>query len=302
MDNAQRSYYGLQFEITFLRKKGKEFETFFASVMAHGFLGDFSPVRPYGSDGDLKCDGHRSSDGTVFQCYAPETLNQAVLLKKIEEDFNGARDHWGSKMRRWAFVYNITGGLPAKSVRLIDDLRSAHPSIEIENFGEACLRDVVMGLKIHQLEDLFGQVPRNDTMKQLSFENLQKVLKSIQERDPGAEPPLIAPSSTKLEHNALSKAAADMLRLGRQREKLVQDFFDEWPNPSFGEEIAEAFRSHYESLKAVSLSPDQIFGELQSFTGGMEGNPTHQAAVLAVLSYFFERCDIFEDAVQGEVK
>ena len=36
----------------------------------------------------------------------------------------------------------------------------------------------------------------------------------------------------------------------------------------------------------------------QTFAGGMDGEPGHQAAVLAVMSYFFERCDIFEDVVQ----
>ena len=40
--------------------------------------------------------------------------------------------------------------------------------------------------------------------------------------------------------------------------------------------------------------------ELQHFAGGMSGTPQHQAAVLAVMSYFFERCDIFEDYVEAE--
>jgi hypothetical protein len=57
LDDTQRSFYGLKFENTFLRVKGKSFENFFARVMAHGFTGDFEPVRPYGPNGDLKCDG-----------------------------------------------------------------------------------------------------------------------------------------------------------------------------------------------------------------------------------------------------
>jgi hypothetical protein len=46
------------------------------------------------------------------------------------------------------------------------------------------------------------------------------------------------------------------------------------------------------------MSPDEIFTELQTFAGGMDGVPSQQAAVLSVMSYFFERCDIFEDADQ----
>lgn len=298
LDDTQRSFYGLKFENTFLREKGKAFESFFARVMAHGFTGDFEPVRPYGRKGDLKCDGFRPSDGTVFQSYAPDSTKLADLLAKIDEDFDGARIHWGAKMTRWEFVHNDVRGLPAEAVRKLDDLRAAYPTIKIATFGEAEMRAVVMGLALHQLDDLFGAVPSQRTLERLDFAALRPVLTAIQRRDPGAEPPLAVPSPTKLQHNALSPDAAALLRQGRRREKLVQDFFNAWPDPSFGEDVAEAFRARYQALKAVDLSPDQIFGELQSFAGGMEGEPSQQGAVLAVLSYFFERCDIFEDVVQ----
>lgn len=299
MDETQRSFYGLKFENTFLRGKGKAFETFFARVMAHGFAGDFEPVRPYGPKGDLKCDGFRASNGTVFQSYAPDATRLTDLLAKIDEDFHGARAHWGARMRRWEFVHNDTRGLPAEAVRKLEDLRAVHPTIGIAVFGEAEMRSVVMGLALHQLEDLFGTVPSQRTLERLAFADLRPVLAAIQRRDPGAQPPLGAPSATKLQHNALSPDAAALLRQGRRREKLVQDFFNAWPDPGFGEDVAEAFRARYQALKAVGLSSEQIFGELQSFAGGMDGEPSHQGAVLAVLSYFFERCDIFEDAVQS---
>lgn len=300
MDDTQRSFYGLKFENTFLREKGKAFESFFARVMSHGFTGDFEPARPYGPKGDLKCDGFRPSDGTVFQCYAPDSTKLAELLAKIDEDFTGARSDWGDRMRRWEFVHNDVRGLPAEAVRKLESLRSAHPAIAIAVFGEAEMRSVVMSLAHHQLEDLFGAVPSQRTLERLKFDDLRTVLMAIQRHDPGAEPPLAAPSATKLQHNAFSQDATALLRHGRRREKLVQDFFDAWPDPSFGEEIAEAFRTRYQVLKAVDLSPDEIFGQLQTFAGGMIGEPSHQGAVLAVLSYFFERCDIYEDVAQGD--
>lgn len=299
MDATQRSFYGLKFENTFLRQKGKAFESFFARVMAHAFAGDFEPVRPYGPNGDLKCDGYRPSDGTVYQCYAPDSTKLANLLAKIDEDFQGAVAHWGAKMRRWEFVHNDVRGLPAEAIQRLDDLRVAHPNIEIGVLGEAEMHRITMGLQLHQLEDLFGAVPSQRTLEKLDFAALRPVLISIQRQVPDAEPSLAAPSPDKLEGNRLSAAAADMLRLGRMREKLVQDFFDAWPDPSLGEEIAKAFRTRYQSLKAVGLSPDQIFAELQTFAGGMEGEPSRQAAVLAILSYFFESCDIFDDVVPG---
>ena len=81
MDETQRFCYGLKFENTFQREKGKAFEALFSRVMAHAFAGDFQPVRPYGAQGDLKCDGFRASDGTVFFCFFPDTMKLADILK-----------------------------------------------------------------------------------------------------------------------------------------------------------------------------------------------------------------------------
>ncbi len=298
MDDTQRTFYGLKFENTFLREKGKAFEAFFARVMAHGFAADFEPVRPYGPKGDLKCDGFRPSDGTVFQCYAPDSRRLAELITKIDVDFRGAVAHWGSRLRRWEFVHNDVRGLPAEAVRKLDELRATYPTINVAVFGESEMRSVVMGLALHQLEDLFGGVPSQRTLEKLDFASLRPILVAIKHREPDAEPPIAAPSPAKLQNSALSDDAAALLRHGRRREKLVQDFFDSWPDPSFGEQIAEAFRTRYQSLKAVGHNADQIFADLQAFAGGMDGEPSHQGAVLAVLTYFFERCDIFEDASQ----
>ena len=295
MDDTQRSFYGLKFENAFLRHKAKAFETFFAKIMSHGFPGDFVTVRPYGSRGDLKCDGFRSSDGTVFQCYAPDSTKLADLLSKIEEDFRGAVEHWGTKLRRWELVHNDVRGLPADAVQKLVDLAAEYPAIDVGTFAESEMRQVVMGLQIHQLEDLFGLAPSQRTLEKLDFANLRPVLLAIKGKEPDVEPSLIAPSLLKLQNNRLSNDVAGLLRQGRRREQLVEDFFKAWPEPSFGEEIAESFRERYEALKSVGLSPDEIFGELQIFAGGMEGTPSHQGAVLAVMSYFFERCDIFED-------
>ena len=300
MDDTQRYAYGLKFENAFLRERGKAFENLFARIMAHAFPGDFQTVRPYGPKGDLKCDGFRSSDKTVFQSYAPDTMKAVALIAKIDQDFSGALAHWSTRMQRWELVHNDSRGLPAAAVQRITDLGHANPSIVLAVCSEAELRAIVMSLALHQLEDLFGAVPSARALEKLDFAALRPVLLAIQRREPDAEPPLVAPSAAKLERNALSQDAAGLLRQGRRREKLVEMFFDNWPSPDLGEEIAQAFRVRYLALKAVQLSPDEIFGELQAFTGGMTGEPARQGAVLAVLSYFFERCDIFEDAVQPD--
>ncbi|ATF04085.1 hypothetical protein PhaeoP75_04487 (plasmid) [Phaeobacter gallaeciensis] len=301
MDSLQRAFFQLKFRIAFLERKAKAFEDLFSRIMGHAAPGDFQAVRPYGNRGDLKCDGYRVSDKTVFQCYAPSFMKLANLLAKMDEDFNGAVAHWGNRMDRWSFVHNEDDGLPADATQKLADLGTANPTIHLDQTGYSELFAVVMALSVPQLEDLFGSVPSQRTMAQLDYEALRPVVSLIQKLSPDDNPPLSAPSASKLDANDLSADAAELLRQGRRREPLVERFFNDWPDPSFGEEIAQGFRERYQALKAEDLSPDQIFTALQTFAGGMEGTPAHQAAVLAVMSYFFERCDIFEDQIGEDV-
>ena len=272
MDDTQRFAYGLKFENAYLRERGKAFESLFARIMAHAFPGDFQPVRPYGPKGDLKCDGFRASDGTVFQSYAPDSTKLAELLAKIDEDFLGAVAHWGQQLKRWEFVHNDARGLPAPALQRMQSHGASHKNVTLTVFGEAELRATVMSLALHQLEDLFGAVPSARTLEQLDFAALRPVLLAIQRKEPDMEPSLAAPSAVKLERNALSLDAAGLLRQGRRREKLVEEFFDRWPDPDLGEEISQAFRGRYQALKGVGLPPDDIFSDLQVFAGGMTGD------------------------------
>jgi hypothetical protein len=299
MDDVQRLFYRQHFRIAFLERKGKTFEELFSRIMAHAYPGDFEPVRPYGSLGDLKCDGYRASDKTVFQCYGPSTPNLDKLLAKMVRDFDGAVKHWGDRMARWYFVHNADDGLPALATQLLVDLREKHPRLHLAQMAYSELFDIAMNLTVPKLEDLFGPVPSQRTLADLDFEALRPVIMSIQRMDPGDEPPLLAPSPFKLAANDLSDDAAGMLRLGRRREPLVEKFLDRYPDPSFGEEIAQGFRDRYLLLKDEGRPAETIFIALQDFAGGMSGTPARQAAVLAVLSYFFERCDIFEDHTEG---
>jgi hypothetical protein len=74
----------------------------------------FMSVRPYGPIGDRKCDGLFFAEGasTVFQVYAPDELKQDELIRKINEDLEGAVLHWSESLQCWIFVYNVRRGVP----------------------------------------------------------------------------------------------------------------------------------------------------------------------------------------------
>jgi len=59
--------------------------------------------------------------------------------------------------------------------------------------------------------------------------------------------------------------------------------------------MAAAFRVRYIALKKERRAPDDIFAGLQRFVAGDDlPSPSHQAATLAILAFFFEACEIFE--------
>lgn len=294
MDEVQALFYRLQFVLAFRTKKGVEFQDWFVRLARYAFGSDFEAVRAYGSRGDLKCDGRRLSTGTIFQCYAPDTMKADHLVRKIDEDFRGALDNWPA-MTEWAFVHNDERGLPPDVYKHIDSLRASHPSVKIAIWGEPQLSALAAHLDLRAQTALFGHAPSRTGVETLIMDDLPPVINHLQRADPSPyEVSLKPPSPDKLEKNELSAEASALLTLGRRKEALVNSYFRNHPRPDLGERIAESFRRTYASLRDQGRSPDQIFAYLQQYAGS-GSEPKRQGAALAVLSYFFERCDIFED-------
>lgn len=296
MDELQRSIYIDKFRLAFHTQKGTAFQDWFVRLAGHSFGADFEEVRPYGPYGDLKCDGRRISSGSIFQCYAPEAMKEADLIAKIDEDFHGARAHWGGNMQEWVFVHNDGRGLPPNAVQHLDALRKAHSPLQISTWSEPELLALAMGLDLSSLQALFGFAASIAIVDRLVLSDLMPIIEALQRQDSPANPPLTPPSPEKLEKNALSEESGLFLRIGRRKSNLVDTFFRKSPRPDLGERIAEAFRTRYSELKALELPADTIFKHLQDYAG-FNGEPKRQGAALAVLAYFFDSCDIFEDPV-----
>ena len=295
MDDISKTLFLLHFRNAYLEKKGSAFEEWFTKLAAGAFGSDFEPVRAYGSQGDWKCDGRQLSTATVFQCYAPETPTDKMIITKIDKDFEGARAKWPEFIQRWVLVHNHPQGQPPTLLAHLDKKRSENPDVTIEIWAEEQLRELHERMSESALRALYGAVPNASVVGNLALEDLQPVINALEKRDldPSAGD-FIAPSVEKLEKNALSQEAVELLRLGRRKTRLVEMFFSKTGPVERGERIAEAFRERYAELKSMALEPDRIFSYLQRFTG-FEGDPKRQAAAMAVMAYFFDRCDIFED-------
>src|SRR5690606_6313185 len=186
-------------------------------------------------------------------------------------------------------------GLPPNAVQHLDTLRKAYAPLQIKTWSEPELLKLTMSLNLSQLQALFGPAASISIVDRLVMADLMPIIDALQRQEPNpSDPPLTPPSAEKLEKNELSEESGLFLRIGRRKSVLVDTFFRKSPRPDLGERSAEAFRLRYTELKALGLPADTIFKHLQDYAG-FNGEPKQQGAALAVLAYFFDSCDIFED-------
>ena len=303
MEPITRTWYGMCIDVELRKKTEQAYEDYFCDLIFSIHSDDFQYVKAAGRDGDGKADGYLAPEKCVFQSYAPSSgFKKSELLKKIEGDFNGAVTKWKEKISKWTFVHNSHEGLPKYGLDKLDDLRKINKTVITQPWGPQKLKEMTLGLSVAKLTELFGNAPTQKDFNSLTHEPIKTLLRTISKK-PHEENNNISPVSVdKLLYNELSSDVAALLNAGRRKENLVGDILNHWPDPEYGEELAESFRQKYQIEKENNLSSDEIFIILKTFAGGDNGTASHQVASLAVLSYFFDRCDIFENAPKGWVK
>ncbi len=295
MSDPIRHTLGVYFDLSFLRKKGTEFQDFFSDIMELRFPGDFSRVRPWGKRGDEKCDGYIASRRQLFAVYAPKSFTESKLISKIDSDFSGAKEKWDQYVDAWTFVHNDPDGMSPGVVKKITNLKTGNPELEITHWGMSELKTEAMLLSTQQLEDLLGPVPTAKQLSNLGFEELRLVVESIERNTPEANADILSVPPGKLDANALSDDIRGYLKLGMGRSNRVAEFFRRYHDPELGDAVAERFKREYAALKNDGHHPDEIFQRLLVFAGGPNRLPLpREAAIMAVLAYLFESCDIFE--------
>ena len=222
-------------------------------------------------------------------------MDSAKAKAKITEDFQGAKEYWRSHFDSWVFVHNSADGLPPHVQELLLNFEVTNTGIKIQPWCLEELRLVFRMLSNDDKSSWFGLAPNEETKARLGFTDLKVVLERI-----AAIPTLQMTDvknvpAGKIEANALSEAVARLITEGMIKSPLVADFLSTWYDETLGERLAEAFKAEYRRLRD-DYTPNQIFAELQSWAGGdSRGSPEHEFAILTIIAYYFERCDIFEE-------
>lgn len=299
-------------ELELRRCQGDRFQNFFASLMEAAYPDDYSRTGSGGPLGDKGCDGYLRLDCTVFACYGArngETRNIRFLMNKIEDDFAKARDKLQLPMKNWRFTHNLIDGLPVSVQEKLKELDDTNPEVDISQWGFPKIKEIAGGLPANVRQLLIGPRAQNEDYRNLQIEEVKDAIDAIvssiesKPRSPEAPEPILPVPENKLQFNDLSNAVQDKVKFGRINSFAVGSYLLDRPDLNDGDRVARAFRQKYEELKGQDISPDSIFQELYVFAAGPgEVSIERQVAVDSILSYLFDRCDIFEDADYGEAE
>jgi hypothetical protein len=299
LDDVAHAWWDSQFQLRFLLAKGSAFQELFCKLMELGHPGDFQRVRPWGSAGDRKNDGYLRSQRILFQVYGPNEMTAAAAIAKIHEDFHGALPYWEPYFDQWTFVHNSPDGLSPQVTAKLLELDAGYPPKTIP-WGYAELRLELFRMPDDDIGALLGPAPTRRTVQQIGMKDLQPLIDQLGRLPATQEPDLRPVPPDKLSLNLLSDSVAALLRVGMTKADLVDRYFGGHHDPTYRDEVAEKFRRRYEELRSEGLSPDRVFDELRIYIGGSTlQSAEYDAALLAILAYFFESCDIFERPIEA---
>lgn len=106
----------------------------------------------------------------------------------------------------------------------------------------------------------------------------------------------LIPITDKISKNNLTNDVKFLLTGGMSKVQEVSRFIDHNLNldPEFATKLIAGFTRQYTALKEEGITGDELFNRMYQFSYSDNQNHAIQFARLAVLSYLFERCEVFE--------
>ncbi|MBL7794956.1 MAG: hypothetical protein JNJ90_00490 [Saprospiraceae bacterium] len=307
MNHAERYFAQKLFRNKVLECKGSEFQKFFAQIMGRAYP-DFTSIKPQGKLGDWKNDGYDRKTGVFYQVYAPEQPEKnkpAEAIKKLTEAFEGILEKWNAltPVRKFYFAFN-------------DEFRFAHPEVEAsllnltKKHGIPCepflakdLQRVFEGLSDEDIMFCLDcHIPNVDELYPIvSGDALREVVKHILQLPFDIRKPIASARPgfvKKIQFNSLSSQVADLLKMGEFQIGTLQTYFE--LESDLKSILQEKFSGLYEQGKKEIVGDhdersDEIFFYIFGKSTPTE-TPSHaiSPAIIALMSYYFESCDIFE--------
>jgi len=305
------------FKLRIHESNGTAFENLFCDIMRSA-ESDFKKVKPQGNIGDRKNDGFIPSQGKYYQVYAPEnpTGNPGGATKKIEADLDGLISYWSNlhnhKISHFYFVFNdkYHGAYPEVYTTL-NSLKSQYDLHVCDVLLSSELEDVFMELDEDSIASICGYYPKTEDIGFIDNSIVAEIVGHVSESYDGfsesqtTEPPDF---DKKIRFNNLGKNTAAHLNVGAYQVGYVEDYFrtnSKFSRQQARDSLNEMYISYldYDNVLASEVSglseSDIIFKNMVDELLPIDLFPRqrrdYERNIIAVLSFFFEACDIFEE-------
>ncbi len=98
----------------------------------------------------------------------------------------------------------------------------------------------------------------------------------------------------KIKLNELSPVVRNYITMGLSLNAVVQSFIEgeDSINSGFGERLREGFLIEYHRARYEGIRGDALYEALIALAGRL--NTEQHTAVIAILAYLFEKCEVFE--------
>jgi hypothetical protein len=277
---------------------GNAFEQFFQDFMVLSVPG-FVDVRTHGNIGDISSDGLTLHDGRLYACYAPETPDAAATIKKFTKDLAGAVKKRIEQFTIFVFVHNdVRGTHPELSAALATAKRD-HPGLDFEVFGMRRLRDALNKLDTTDVESLIKvQMPLHHDVA-MGLPEMEELLSFLATQRASAleSVPIESVSSQKLRYSILSEETQQELRDAMKYSPLIEHYYRDRIDVTERDEVAARFHTEYLDAAQSTSDAEEVLFRLRLFLAGSRvTRASSYRAQTAVLAYFFQTCDIFENA------
>ena len=313
MTPQQKALYRLMFKERLSRLEGMAFQNFFSEIMQYANL-DFKPVKPQGSQGDWKNDGHNPKAGCYYQVYSPERFDESSAVNKLKDDFTGLVSKWGETsvypngVQEFYFVINdrfrITPGGYPTTIAALEKLKQSHRLKKCELFLSKDLEEILLGLKEDQIISVIGYPPNPADIDVLPLDLVHEVITHIIDSTQirSFNQSLVNPDfDSKIKFNRLD-VTGHLLRDANYRSGSLEEYFN--ANSKFvRQEVRDRLKGLYDEVKSLDLqggTDGQLFHILDQITPTLSNTNNRlmkelQDAALVLMAYFFEFCDIFEE-------
>lgn len=309
MNTSEKYIARILFQLKVYASDGQLYENLFSKVMLKHNL-NFRMIKPYGNIGDRKNDGFDKTKGVYYQVFAPENIEKAKTINdavsKLKEDFKGLKKHWHTLCPIKEFYYVVNDkykGLPPQVEQEILLLSSENTDVNCDSFCSHNLETIFMGLSKEDITDIIGIIP-NEEISFLDFDVLNQAVEYLMnsEADGSSDTYVDDPDfEYKIVFNKLSSKVANLLNVASYQIGDLETYF-----AATGEyvknELKTRFSKLYDESKDVISENELNYSDQRFFyilsNASPNGKKAVKDAVLVLMSFYFEACDIFEKPIK----